>query len=410
MSRMIFTDSVNILAEHAQPIGGNTQARKILKAPKPDRFERGRLFLLARKARAGASPLTIHVNDRRAAAIKGASTAARSFSWYEVAVPKAAIKAGNNEIVLSSKSSQPYDWYVALTATVRPAKSYVSVDRGKNWTNTHLGRFSAVTGEYIVRLRLDDGTAVKEPKFIAEDPDNSELRRLRKSLPSSLTNPRLDTFTRAKRLCSRIACSFMYFNTSDAPAYSPWNYWQILQTNAENIAAVGRGESARYIVMCVHFAVAFVQAATALGITARCAVSTGAIGKPTGHFFPEVWLGELGRWGKIDPTVDIHFVNDDGIPLAGADVYPNRARLKDYARYGRGWEHQKKRNGAFVKDMVLTSMSYRCIGYWRRNDFFSHPEAAPTRHGSITYFEPEIVWTHGTGPALAAFPYDCRGC
>jgi len=127
-----------------------------------------------------------------------------------------------------------------------------------------------------------------------------------------------------------------------------------------------------------------------------------------GHFFPEVWLPEESRWVVVDGNCDLCFVDKNGQPKSAVELYPNRRELKQWASFGPGFKHQAKRLEGFIERCVKKGATYRNIGYWRRNDFFTHPEKAATYHGSLVYCEPDIVWIQGDEPLLEAFPYDCR--
>jgi len=407
MSRVIFTDNNRVLPEHAQPIGAEVAARKRLHIERIGRVDGARLFFFARRMRTNMPKMTVAVNGRQIGQV-GAVARAAGFGWFSVNVPPEALRRGDNDIVLASPTCTPGDWRLALAATPRPAQSFASPDGGKTWGAEHLGRFAAMTGEYLVRLRLDDGQPIPEPEFIPEPDSCPELGRLRQALPEPVVAAGPDTYERARQLGTWLARRLTYANTDDASQYCPWNFWEILRGNDDNKRALQRGRPTPNIVMCVHFAVAYVQAATALGVKARCMVCTAGIHTSHGHFFPEVWLPERECWAVVDPTGDFVFIDEDGAPRGACDLYAHRDRLPAWLTYGPGWARHRKRLGGFRDVCVRSGATYRNLGYWRRHDFFSHPEEAASVHGAVSYCEPDIVWLQGDDQRLAAFPYDCR--
>jgi hypothetical protein len=265
-----------------------------------------------------------------------------------------------------------------------------------------------VNGELVVRLRLDGASTTRRPRFISESRKDAQVVNLRAALPAHLKK-NAEPFTRARSLASYLAARLTYVNRLDgATRYSPWNYWEILRANEENKRTVRGGDRPGNIVFCVHFTIAFVQAATALGLRARCAVTTDGIHKTGGHFFPEVWLPQHRKWAIADPTGDFCFVDETGVPKSALELYDNRDKVRQWLRFGPSARYHTGRLKDFLHESVAPAATYRNVGYWRRSDFFSHPGLAAAEHGNIPYCEPDIVWIKGDDPALEAFPYDCR--
>lgn len=402
---MIYRDGNRVLPDHAQPLGGPLRARKVLLLPTDSGGGRaGSLYLLARRL---AGPV-----DRLAAAVNGQAVSVESpkrtgaFGWYRAAVPASFLRAGANQVEIAAPGAGPGDWRLALSAGGEGRDSVLSRDGGKTWSPRDLGRFAALDGEWLVRLRLAGGAPTPPPPFLEEPFDHPELERIRAFLPGRLSAGG-DTLTRAGRVSTWVARRLFYLNSAPADLYTPWNFWEIMRADGENRRARAAGQRPRHVVMCVHFAVVMVQALLALGVRARCAVSTWALDSGLGHFFPEVWLPEEARWVVVDPTGDFLFRDGAGRVLGAAGLYPNRGRLREMIRFGPGVKSQGQLR-SFFEGSVLTGKCYRNLGYWRRNDFFSRPEQAPGSHGTICYCEPDIVWTHGSDDRLPAFPHDCR--
>jgi hypothetical protein len=70
-----------------------------------------------------------------------------STGWQRLRVPVASLRAGVNEFVFTEAS--------LLIEPGRPGQSFRSVDGGKTWSDRALGHSADLTGEYVVRLRLE---------------------------------------------------------------------------------------------------------------------------------------------------------------------------------------------------------------------------------------------------------------
>ena len=402
-----YNDNNHILPEHAQGVGGKVQIKKVLKVERVGGSHRATLFVYLGQ-RAVSKVIGVHVNGKKVGTIACGNVACEGFRWHQVEVPPKRLRAGNNQIVLTCDSQNMPAWRVGVAITDEPGGSFVSKDGGRTWSNRRLGQFAAITGEYLIRLRVYDGSTTRRPRFVSEQPESLRLRQLRAELPEDIRECRCDTFSRLRKLSSYLAKTLVYFNAGQAIRYCPWDYRHIMQANADNKAMIRRRKQPENIVMCVHFAAAFAQAALSLGAKVRCMVSTWDIHSPNGHFFPEVWLEDLGRWVVIDPTGDFAFINDNGEPIGSEMLYQNRRKLSKWIDFGPGWASHRSKKLKIVEDWVISGKVYRNLGYWRRNDFLSHPEYAATSHGAVTYCEPDIVWIAGDDPCLEAFPYDCR--
>jgi len=402
---MIFSDDGHFLSDHPQPVGGPVTAKKTLRLPRSANPGGAELFLYA-GAVPKPPPLAVTVNGRRIGSVAACSSPF-GYRWYRLVVPAGTLRPGGNDAVFSCPRGRPGDWLLALTAPPTPRDSAVSLDGGRRYQRRNLGQFHCVRGEFVVRLRPAGGTPSIPPRFVEEDPSRPALRRIRQVLPAAVTRPGLRPFVRARRLCTWV--SGRLHHCAGSPSvyrYVPWDFWAILAANDADRLARRRGGREQYVVMCVHLTVAFVQAATALGLRARCAVTTEGIHTTCGHFFPEVWLEEFGTWAVIDPTGDFCFADEAGQPQSARALQADPGRARRWLRPGPNWGRPVGLRS--FEEVVKAGRCYANVGCWPRNDFASHPELTPTYHGSTFYYEPEIVWTAGRDEWLAAFPYgDC---
>ena len=405
---MIYSDSNSILPYHAQPIRPDLPAKKILRVSTSKNTQGGTLYFVGERSSSGPGELIVKFNERPIGRLphhpKG-----RMLPWNALEVPAKLIKRGRNEVTFSMGTGSPGSWVLGFTSTGNPGDSYTSSNDGQTWRNKNIGAYSAINGEFIVRLRLGGNASPRKPRLVTESSTSGQLVTLRKTLPDHLKKTGVAPFTRARRLCSWLSAKLTWV-TGDhgAVRYTPWNYWDILRDNAENERLMGQDKTPRNVTMCVHFTAAFVQAATALGLKARSVITTSGLREEGGHCFPEVWVDSLKKWAICDPTGDFCFLDENATPMAACELYDNRSNLRKWLTLGRSAPRHAKRLRAFSEECVKTGLTYRNVGYWRRTDFFSHPDAAPSFHGSVTYCEPDLVWIKGDDPLIKAFPYDCR--
>jgi hypothetical protein len=405
---IIYSDTNSILPDHAQPVRPGLTVKKTLRVAAPGRQEGGTLYFTGEKSSSGPAELNVVFNNRRIGRLRGHSKG-MAMTWNKVDVPAELIKRGRNDVVFSIAPGSTGSWAIGISSTEAPGDSFVSTDRGKSWRNRNLGAYSALNGEFIVRLRLAEGKAPRKPPLLTESPDNPQRVQLRRSLPDSLKAKGIEPFTRARRLCSWLSGRLIWVTgRHGASRYTPWNYWDILRDSAENEKLMRQGKPPRNITMCVQFSAAYVQAATALGLKARSIITTSGIKETGGHCFSEIWIDSLKKWAICDPTGDFCFLDENKTPMSAVELYDNRKKLPQWIAFGRSAPRHASRLGDCIDTWVKTGLTYRNVGYWRRTDFFSHPEATPSAHGSVTYCEPDLVWIDGSDPLIEAFPFDCR--
>ncbi len=147
-------------------------AKKILVIDDP-RAISGRLLIKMIEVKDNMTTLTISVNgvefERPASAV--ATPMAKQYTvadwdrWFYIDLPVGALRAGENEIRLSS-DSETAQWRVlialeeefkrgSLTRIHHPNRSMKSSDGGRSFSDSKLGTTDAVDGEYSIRISLD---------------------------------------------------------------------------------------------------------------------------------------------------------------------------------------------------------------------------------------------------------------
>lgn len=396
MSKLYYSDHGFVIPTICEEVTGCRKAAKILtilgtSAP-------AQLFFLARPHSVQVPPLRVFVNNHQLPPVLfGGGIPA--FAWYELNIPAGILTEGQNRVEFWSEGDGMNAWTLALDCT--PAEnpgSFVSLDSGMNWSSQQLGRFSRNQGEYLVRIRMQEGEDLEPPIWVDEDFSHPRLAEIRSLLPSEVFSAS-NILDKIRILSSWTAQSWEYCSSAYASLYTPWD--------AATILAWGKAEQGqngqRPIVMCVHYAITFITACQALGIHARASAFTEAINGFNGHFAAEVWLPDLQKWIFVDPNIDAIFY-DNGQPLSVAEMHKFGPNLSPYVVFGPGYTYQI-RNPSIAEFMkiYLNGRFMKLRGLWPRADFLSHPELTPPGHGSLAYCETYFVWEPDEN--LRMFPY-----
>jgi hypothetical protein len=396
MSRLYLTERGHVVPTLCEEVTTYRRARKVLDLPQTERP--AILYVLARPYPGTEQPLHLSINGELIAVQPKADAAYR---WYEVPVDAAWLREGANTVDFWADATAMNAWSLAMEPGHAQPGSFISDDGGQTWRNQKMGYLNALRGEYIVRLRLAEGEDPAPPAMVWEDPANPRLAALREILPSRARD-RGPTLARARVLSAWLASSWEHTSSSRASQYAPWD--------AETIIAWGKARSGHNaqlpIVMCVHYAVAFVSCCQALGLYARCAALTPAVNSWDGHFVAEVWAEEHAKWVMVDPNTDAVFWKG-GTPLSIAEIQQEGAGLGRLIEWGpgtafqRGFPHMVE----FIQGNLEQGLCFRHRGIWPRADFLSHPELSPPGHGTVVYCETGFVWeTRDREQGFGMFP------
>lgn len=347
----------------------------------------GRLYLLARCYPDNRLPLVVTVNGRYLAPVRADDLAGR-YAWYEVSIPRDVLRTGENVIECWCDTEAMNGWSLAIDYGSGATTSQVSTDAGTTWSSDHIGYLSIGRGEYIVRIRLAEGSDPPPPAMRHEDPGHVRLGRLRATLPAEAAGA-MPVLQRLRTLATWTSTQWPYRNEQQATQYAPWDPATIL--------AWGRTESGHDgrlpIVMCVHYTIVFVAACEALGLSARCVVFAEDLNSGIGHFVAEVWVPELDKWVLVDPNLDAVFLRG-GMPLSAREVQAAPEGLSTLVSWGPGHDYQAQTSSMrdWIARYFLTGACFRHRAVWPRTDFMSHPECSPPFHGATAYSELDLVW------------------
>lgn len=384
MSKLYLSESGHVVPTLCEELTTYRRARKVLQLP--GTAAPGTLYILARAYAGSDLPLRLAVNGTEVPAVQPKSSEA--YLWYDAPVDASLLKSGANTFEFWTDATAMNAWSLAIEAGHAEPESSISDDGGKTWRNEKMGYLNVLRGEYAVRMRLAEGEDPAPPAMVWEDPTNPRLESLRQIMPAQALEPG-PLLSRVRALTSWISSSWEHTNSARAAQYAPWD--------AETILAWGKARSGHDnrlpIVMCVHYAVAFVSCCQAAGIPARCAVFIGTLGGSDGHFVAEVWLEDYAKWVMVDPNLDA-ILWKDGVPLSVTEIQQAGSDLSELVEWGPGSEFQRRYPHIveFMEDNFSRGLFVRHRSIWPRADFLSHPELSPPGHGSTAYCETSLVW------------------
>ena len=398
MSKLYLSENGNVVPALCEELTTYRRARKVL--PLSSTAAPGTLYILARPYGGGDLPLRLAVNGVEVPAIQPKSPEA--YLWYDVPLDASLLKPGANTFELWTDAPTMNAWSLAIEAGHGESESFISDDGSTTWRNEKMGYLNVLRGEYVVRVRLAEGEDPVPPAMVWEDPSNPRLEHLRQIMPAQSLAPG-PLLTRVRALTSWLSSSWEHTNSNRAAQYGPWD--------AETILAWGKARSGHNgqvpIVMCVHYAVAFVSCCQAAGIPARAAVFMGTVNGSDGHFVAEVWFEEYAKWVMVDPNLDA-ILWKEGVPLSVTEIQQAGSDLSELIQWGPGIEFQRRNPiiTDWIQDIYLPGICFRHRSMWPRADFLSHPELTPPGHGSIAYCETNLVWEKDELPrGFGMFPY-----
>ncbi len=381
MSGLYYTETGFVLPTLGEELTTRRRARKEMALPATD--GPGRLFVLARSYAGNGRPLRITVNGRELEPIRPAGA---NYLWYEVVVPANALLVGSNRFEFWAEADAMDAWSLGIEYGHYPSASHLSTDGGVTWNSDRIGHLHVGAGEYLVRLRLEEGRDPDPPTFIAGLPDDPGAVQLRRLLPPDVVASG-DTLTRVRALATWTSTGWRY--RDKGVQYAPWDPLTIVSWGKAGSGHDGREP----FLVCVHYAVTFVAACVAIGIPARPAVLTEEVNGHNGHFVAEVWLEDVSRWIVVDPNLDALFF-DGGRPMSVEEVRGAGSDLQRHVRWGPGHAYQNcvPTMRRWIRDVLLPGACFRHRAVWPRSDFLTRPELAPPSHGHTAYSELDLVW------------------
>lgn len=382
MSKLYYTEEGRVLPSLCEELTIYRRARKTLTLPAT--AHPGRVYILARSHGGQSGPLRVSLNGNEVAALEAIAQGA--YCWYDFEVD--GFLEGENVLELWTDVTSMTGWSLGTETGCADSGSSVSDDGGKAWRKDRMGYLNAVLGEYVLRVRLEEGEDPPPPPMIWEDTRLPKFDSLREILPPVAKDQGPD-LQRIRAISSWLASSWEHTNSARAVQYAPWDAETLLAWGPSQVGHNGK----RPIAMCVHYAAALVSCAQAVGIPARCAVLTEAVNGFNGHFVTEVWLQDYGKWAVVDPNADAMFWKND-TPMSMNEVQAEGENLKGCVEYGKGAEFQRTfpHMVEFVEDNLEKGVCFGHRSVWFRSDLISHPENSPPGHGCLSYCETGLVW------------------
>jgi len=400
MSRLFYTEQGMCAYLLYEAVSARRRLRKQLVLP--ERIAAGgTLHLLAKPFQDCRQPLRVQVNDHLFT-LEPAPTS--YLSWHELPLELEHLRPGVNTVEIWSDNTALDGWAVGMESGYRPAGSRLSLDGGQSWQNERMGITHALSGEYIVRLRLEN-PALRDPEppaFVWERPDCPQFAAVREAIPVEIREV-ADLWERARALAAWVSTQWEYRNTRGGIEYAPWDALTILSWGRAKRGMVQPNP----IVMCVHFGIVFVTCALALGIPARSVCCNGGSPHTVGHFISEVWIERWNKWCQVDGNCDVVYMRN-GVPLSVDELSRLGDEAGSLAVTGAGYERQGDFIKQFVHDFMLNGQVYQHWAVWPRNDYLSYPELTPPSHGSTEYAEAAWRWSEDVRHLEALGMFPCR--
>ena len=397
MSKLYFTEEGRVIPSLGEELTSVRWARKQMNLP-GTRADAA-LYILARAHVGTQMPLHVLVNGHRTDPIQASMHGV--YAWHRVRVPGDWILSGLNVFEFYADARSMTAWSLGMEPGHAHPMSAVSDDGGETWRAERMGFLCAVRGEYIVRVRLAEGSDSAPPGMVWEKSNHPRVAALRERLPKAV-HAETSRMGKVRALASWLSSSWEHTSSGRASLYAPWDAETILDWGQAQVGHNGM----RPITMCVHYAVALTSACQALGIPARCAAVTGGINSGNGHFVSEVWFEEWEKWVMVDANADAIFY-DGNVPMSLEDIRGAGDDLGSLIRWGKGaaFQRQFPHMVAFIEEKLETGLCFRYRSFWPRADLLSHPEFSPPGHGSTFYCETPFVWDAANRDDLGMFPH-----
>ena len=398
MSKLYYTESGHSIPWHGEEITTFRRARKLLKLEAT--YLPATLYVLVRSYRDSGFPLRVSVNGTEVGPV--APSSPDLYRWHSINLATELLRPGDNIFEFWCDSTAMNAWSLAIEAGHGEPDSYATDDGGSSWRNHHMGYLNVERGEYVVRVRLSEGDDEPAPAVVREQLSSPRVDSLKRLVPrkAQVSGSLLE---RVRVLTTWLSSSWEHTPPPVATQCTPWDAETILDWGAAQIGHNGQ----RPIVNCIYYGAAFVSAAQAVGIPARCAVFTDV--HPDGwfgHFAAEFWSAEHNKWVMVDPNTDAIYWRE-GQPMSVREIQDVLPDLERHIEFGPGTVEQRK-NPRMVKWLADGYMEGKCFRHravWYRADLLTHPELSPPAHGSQSYCETGLIWEDHEKDLFGMFPY-----
>ncbi len=158
---------------------------------------------------------------------------------------------------------------------------------------------------------------------------------------------------------------------------------------------------------CHQYAHIFVGCCQALGYMARPLLMTRMFPPSGGHCFPEVWSNEYDKWVLIDPTSNVCYIRDDGVPMNTREI---RAAQFDESLYKtislvpcQVYATQLRKGETGVPEGAQSCpKGYEAFSIWLRNNSMDEPAPYPIWDGVHSFRWDGRLWYQD--PRVRFFP------
>ena len=391
MSKLYHTEKGHAIPTLAEELTTFRRARKKLELPPTE--APAKLYFMARAWTDSRIALRVAINGTE---IEPVAPELDVHWWYTLTIDPALLKEGENIFEFWCDSRPMNAWSLAIEPGHGEPDSFISDDGGATWRNNRMCYLNALSGEYLVRVRLAEGSDPAPPRMVFNDPAHPRLAALCQILPPAARDASRPALERVRAISTWLASSWEHtpWGASLGVVCTPWDPETILAWPPDQCGHNGL----RPMANCIFFGVTFANAVQAIGIPGRCAIWAGKPGKADGHFTAEWWSTEHQKWALVDPNFDAMFLRD-GMPLSTRELQVlSAAELHALTEYGPGVEKQLQNSRVvhWMHDGERRARSLENRAVWYRADQLTHPEFNPVSHGAGTaYAETGIVWERG---------------
>jgi len=148
---------------------------------------------------------------------------------------------------------------------------------------------------------------------------------------------------------------------------------------------------------CHEYAHAYVGCCQALGYMARPLLMWQDFYPYFGHCFPEVWSNELDKWVLIDPTSNVYYLRDDGMPMNTREIREAQYdsllfKRISTVRADKDFAPALTQGRRAQPDISEAPRGYDAFSIWLRNNYMDEPAPYSIWDGVHTFRWDERLW------------------
>ena len=196
MSKLYHTENGHAIPTLAEELTTFRRARKKLDLPPTE--APAKLYFMARAWTGSRVALRLAINGTEIAPV---APELDVHWWYTLTIDPGLLKGGENIFEFWCDSRPMNAWSLAIEPGHGNPDSFISDDAGATWRNNRMCYLNALSGEYLVRVRLAKGNDLAPPPMVFNDPAHPRLAALREILPPAARDASLAALERVRAIC-----------------------------------------------------------------------------------------------------------------------------------------------------------------------------------------------------------------